>query len=38
MTMKDSIKISPKYGLNPTIPVCFFLNALIADLVAEISI
>lgn len=22
--MSNSIKISPKYGLNPTIPVCFF--------------
>lgn len=22
--MSDSIKISPKYGLNPTIPVCFW--------------
>lgn len=22
--MSDSIKLSPKYGLNPTIPVCFW--------------
>ena len=22
--MSDSIKLSPKYGVNPTIPVCFF--------------
>ena len=24
MSNKDSIKLSPKHGLNPTIPVCFF--------------
>ena len=24
--MSDSIKLSPKYGLNPTIPVCFFCS------------
>lgn len=22
--MKDAIKLSPKYGLNPTIPICFW--------------
>ena len=22
--MSDSIKLSPKYGVNPTIPCCFF--------------
>ena len=24
MKMSNDIKISPKYGLNPTIPICFF--------------